>query len=188
MLLVTRVSGHNKWTQIKRKKAVTDAKKGRLFSKLSKIIELAARHGSDPKTNLSLKAVLEQARSENMPVANIERAVKKGSGILEGGSVLEEVVYETYGPGGAAILILGVTDNKNRTVSEIKHILSKHGVSLSGAGSVKWLFESKTDNGEIKWLPKQTIKLSEADYKQLSDLLSDLDDQDNVTEVYTNAE
>lgn len=185
------MSGHSKWAQIKRKKGLTDAKKGRLFSKLSKIIGLAAKKGVDPKINLSLKAAVDQAKAENMPIANIERAIrtiKKGSGRLDNSNDLEEVLFEVYGPGGVAILILSVTNNKNRTVAEIKHLLSKHGTGLSGAGSVKWLFESKIENGEMKWLPKQTIKLSEADDSQLSDLLSDLDDQDDVMEVYTNAE
>lgn len=182
------MSGHSKWSQIKRKKAITDSKKGRLFSKLSKIIELSAKKGSDPKTNLSLKKAIEQAKSENMPIANIERAIKKGSGILEGGSVLEEVVYETYGPGGVAILILSVTDNKNRTTAEIKHILSKYEIGLAGSGSVKWLFKFMIENGEIRWQPQQTIKLSPDDDNKLLDLLSDLEGQDDVSEVFTNTE
>ena len=138
------MSGHSKWAQIKRKKALTDAKKGRLFSKLSKIIEVAAKNGgTDYKTNFSLKAAVEQARAVNMPAANIEKAIEKGGGDGEGPSSLEEVLYEAYGPGGVAILIIGVTDNKNRTVSEIKHILSQFGGRLAESGSVKWLFKEK---------------------------------------------
>ncbi|MBI2454079.1 MAG: YebC/PmpR family DNA-binding transcriptional regulator [Parcubacteria group bacterium] len=182
------MSGHSKWSQIKRKKALTDAKKGRLFSKLSKIIELAAKKGVDPKTNLVLKKAVDQAKVENMPVANIERAIKKGSGAGADGSQMEEIIYEAYGPGGAALLIKSVTDNKNRATAEIKHILSQHGANLSGAGSVKWLFASVVEDGEIKWRPKQTIKLSLDDDDKLSALLSDLDDQDDVSDVYTNVE
>lgn len=181
------MSGHSKWATIKRKKEATDAKRGRLFSKLSKIIEVAAKKGSDPKTNVSLKAAVDQARSFNMPAANINRAIKEGSGSGEDASALEEVIYEAYGPGGVAIIITAVTDNKNRTVSEIKHILATHKASLSGAGSVKWMFESKFENGEMKWYPKQTIQLSEEDENKLSTLFSDLDDQEDIAEVFTNS-
>ena len=181
------MSGHSKWSKIKRKKEVSDVKKGRLFSKFSKVIEIAAKKGGDSKTNLSLKAVVDQARAENMPLDNIERAIKKGSGRLEG-EVLEEVVYEAYGPGGTALLITAVTSNKNRTVAELKHILSENGASLSGAGSVRWMFEHKYENGESKWLPKQTIKLGQEDETKLEKLMEDLDESDDVTEVYTNTE
>ncbi len=182
------MSGHSKWSTIKRKKALTDAKKGQLFSKLSKLIEIAAKKGADPKTHFSLKAVVDKAKVSNMPVANIEKAIKKGSGLLGGGaSSLEEILYEAYGLGGVAILVAGVTDNKNRTTAEIKHILAEHGASLSGVGSVKWLFETKIEEGEVKWLPKQIIKLNEADDNKLLALLSDLDDQEDVSEVYTNS-
>lgn len=182
------MSGHSKWSTIKRKKEITDSKRGRLFSKISKIIEIAAKKGADPKSNISLKTAVEQARAVNMPTANIDRAIKKGSGTGEGASALEEVVYEAYGHGGVAIIITAVTDNKNRTVSEIKHILALHGASLSGAGSVKWMFESKFENGEIKWYPKQTIQLSEEDENKLSALFSDLDDQEDISEVFTNSQ
>ena len=159
-----------------------------MFSKLSKVIEIAAKKGADPKTNISLKTAIDNARSFNMPTVNIERAVKKGSGSGEGASALEEVVYEAYGPGGVAIIITAVTDSKNRTVSEIKHILALHGASLSGAGSVKWMFEAKFENGEMKWHPKQTIQLSEEDEAKLSALFSDLDEQEDISEVFTNSQ
>ena len=180
------MSGHSKWSQIKRKKSLTDAKRGQIFSKLSKIIELAAKKGSDLKTNLALKAAVDQAKAVNMPVANIERAIQKGSGQLEGSNGLEEVVYEAYGSGGVALLIIGVTSNKNRTVAEVKHLLAKHGASLSGAGSVTWLFDSKYEAGEITWLAKQTIKLGAEDEKKLEDLMEDLDENEDVSEVFTN--
>lgn len=181
------MSGHSKWSQIKRKKAITDAKKGQMFSRLSKIIEVSAKKGADPKTNPTLKVAIDQAREINMPMVNIERAIKKGSGGL-GASTLEEVMYEAYGPGGVAILITGVTSNKNRTVSEIKHILTQNGASLSGTGSVKWLFDSKFEGGVIAWSPKQTIKLGETDEKNLENLLEALEESEDVSEVYTNIE
>lgn len=159
-----------------------------MFSKLSKVIEIAAKKGADPKTNISLKTAIDNARSFNMPTVNIERAVKKGSGSGEGASALEEVVYEAYGSGGVAIIITAVTDSKNRTVSEIKHILDLHGASLSGVGSVKWMFEAKFENGEMKWHPKQTIQLSEEDEAKLSALFSDLDEQEDISEVFTNSQ
>jgi YebC/PmpR family DNA-binding regulatory protein len=181
------MSGHSKWAQIKRKKALTDTRKGQLFSKLSKIIELASRKGADVETNFSLKAVVDQARATNMPSSNIEKAIEKGSGKSKN-SGLEEIVYEAYGPGGVALLIVTVTDNKNRTVSEIKHILSKGGGNLTGTGSVKWLFDSKLEDGKVVWTPKHTLTLGDEDESKLSVLLSDLDDQEDVSDVYTNSE
>lgn len=182
------MSGHSKWSTIKRKKEATDAKKGQLFSKLSKLIEIAAKKGADPKTNFSLKAVVDKAKASNMPVVNIEKAIKKGGGLLGGEDSLEEIMYEAYGPSGVAMLISTITSNRNRTVSDVKHILAEYGASLSGVGGVKWMFETKIEDGEVKWLPKQIIKLDEVDDNKLSALLSDLDDQEDVSEVYTNAE
>src|SRR3989344_2869999 len=118
------MSGHSKWSTIKRKKEVTDAKKGQLFSKLSKLIEITAKKGADPKTNFSLKAVVDKAKASNMPVVNIEKAIKKGAGLIAGEDSLEEILYEAYGPSGVAILILTIPSNRNRTGSEVKHILS----------------------------------------------------------------
>ncbi|MDP3764732.1 MAG: YebC/PmpR family DNA-binding transcriptional regulator [bacterium] len=182
------MSGHSKWSTIKRKKEATDAKKGQLFSKLSKLIEITAKKGADPKTNFSLKAVVDKAKASNMPVINIEKAIKKGAGLGANVSNLEEILYEAYGPGGVAILITGVTDNKNRTTAEIKHILTQHEANLSGVGSVKWLFESKYEDGNAVWVSKQTIKLSDTDENKLEGLMEELDEQEDVSEVYTNAE
>ena len=182
------MSGHSKWSTIKRKKEATDAKKGQLFSKLSKLIEIATKKGADPKKNFSLKAIVDKAKASNMPIVNIEKAIKKGAGLSGSTSALEETLYESYGPGGVAILITGITDNKNRTTAEIKHILTKHESNLSGQGSVKWLFESKFEEGNIIWNPKQIIKLSESDEKKLEGLMEELDEQEDVSEVFTNAE
>jgi len=136
------MSGHSKWSQIKYKKAITDAQKGRLFTKLANAITLAAREGGDPEANFKLKAAIEKAKEQNMPTANIERAIKRGTGELEGARI-EEATYEGYGPAGVALLISVITDNKNRAVSEIRSILNKAGGKLGQPGSVAYLFEQK---------------------------------------------
>jgi YebC/PmpR family DNA-binding regulatory protein len=137
------MSGHSKWAQIKHKKAATDAKKSANFSKLTALITVAAREkGGDSNTNPKLRMAVEKAHSFNMPAENIERAIKKGTGELEG-IIIEELFIEAYGPNGKPILITAVTDSKNRTISEIKHLLSKHEGKMAGSGSVKWMFEEK---------------------------------------------
>ncbi len=137
------MSGHSKWHSIKHKKAATDAKRGKAFSRFNKEITIAARlGGGDPNFNPRLRLAIDKAKSENMPKENIDRAVKKGTGELEGYN-LEEVQYEGYGPGGVAILIEVTTDNRNRTLPEIRHIFSKHGGNLGEAGSVAWMFQKK---------------------------------------------
>ena len=134
------MSGHNKWSKIKRQKGVADIKKGKIFSQLSKQITLEAKNGGDPAMNPALKFAVEKAKQANMPADNVEKAIKKGTGELEGGTI-EEVLYEAYGPEGIALIIEGTTDNTNRTVAEIKHILSKNNGRLGEAGSVKWMFD-----------------------------------------------
>ncbi len=137
------MSGHSKWSSIKHKKAAVDAKRGKIFSRLAKEIAVAAKiGGGDPGANARLRTVLAQARSVNMPATNVERAIKKGTGELPGVSY-EEASYECYGPGGVAILMTALTDNKNRTVAELRHIIDKHNGRMAGAGSVAWLFEKK---------------------------------------------
>jgi YebC/PmpR family DNA-binding regulatory protein len=137
------MSGHSKWSSIKHKKGAADAKRGRIFTKLIKEITVAARMGGgDPEGNPRLRAAILSAKAENMPKDNIERAVKKGTGELEGVSY-EEITYEGYGPGGVALLVECLSDNKNRTVADIKHILDKHGGSLGGPGCVAWIFEKR---------------------------------------------
>lgn len=137
------MSGHSKWSTIKRKKGATDAKRGKLFTKLIKEITVAARlGGADPDANPQLRSAIAAARAENMPKDNIERAIKKGTGELEG-VAYEEVYYEGYGPGGAAVLVESLTDNKKRTVADIRYIFSKSGGSLGEAGCVAWMFAKK---------------------------------------------
>lgn len=137
------MSGHSKWAGIKHKKGLIDAKKGKLFSKLTKDITLAAKHGGgNPDANPTLRTILSKAKEANMPNENIERAIKKGTGELPG-VVYEEVVYEGYAHGGVAVLVEVTTDNKNRTSAEIRNIFSKRGGNLAGTGSVSWLFHKK---------------------------------------------
>jgi len=137
------MSGHSHWARIKRKKGAADAKRGKIFSKLAKNIMTAARlGGGNPDANLRLKYAIEKAREANMPKENIERAIKKGTGELEG-EQLEEVTYEGYGPGGVAFLVEVLTDNRNRTASEIRKIFERKGGSLASQGSVSWMFNTK---------------------------------------------
>lgn len=137
------MSGHSKWSTIKRKKGATDAKRGKIFSKLIKEITMAARMGgADPDANPRLRTAIAGAKAENMPKDNIERAIKKGTGALEG-VAYEETYYEGYGPGGAAVYVESLTDNKKRTVADIRHIFSKSGGSLGEAGCVAWMFAKK---------------------------------------------
>lgn len=137
------MSGHSKWATIKHKKAATDAKRGALFTKLTKEITAAAKAGGgDQETNIRLRAAVLRAKSMNMPNNNIENAVKKGTGEIPG-VVYEEAVFDAYGPGGVALLIEALTDNKNRTTAEIRNILNKKNGSMAGAGSTAWMFTSK---------------------------------------------
>lgn len=137
------MAGHSKWAQIKHKKAHTDAKRGKIFTKIVKEIAVAARlGGGDPEGNPRLRAAIDKAKEVNMPHDNIKRAIMKGTGELPGTSY-EEFIYEGYGPGGVAVLIEVLTDNKNRTVSEVRHIMSKHGGNLGEAGCVAWMFEKR---------------------------------------------
>jgi len=137
------MSGHSKWATIKRKKAATDAKRGKVFTKYIKEIIVAARAGGgDQNANPRLRTAVLGAKSVNMPADNIERAIKKGTGELEGVNY-EEITYEGYGPGGIAILIDSLTDNRNRTTGEIRHILTKAGGRMADAGAVQWMFQSK---------------------------------------------
>ncbi len=137
------MAGHSKWKQIKRKKAVADARRGALFTKLIREITIAAKQGGgDPAGNPRLRTAIDAAKAENMPLDNIERAVKKGTGELEGVQYVE-VTYEGYGPGGAAIFIEATTDNANRIVAEIRHIFTRHGGNLAAANSVAWMFDRK---------------------------------------------
>jgi YebC/PmpR family DNA-binding regulatory protein len=138
------VSGHSKWAQIKHKKAATDARRGQLFTKLARAITVAAREGGgDPDANFTLAAAVQKARDYSMPKDNIQRAIDRGTGGAGGEDAIERVIYEGYGPGGAAILVEALTDNRNRTSADIRHAFDKHGGSLGEPGSVAWVFEKR---------------------------------------------
>ena len=136
------MSGHSKWATIKHKKGALDAKRGKVFTKLIKEITVAARNGGDPDSNPRLRTAVAAAKAENMPADNIKRAIQKGTGELPG-ATYEESVYEGYGPGGVALIMEITTDNKNRTLSEIRHIFSKHGGNLGANGCVAWMFTKR---------------------------------------------
>jgi len=137
------MSGHSKWATIKHKKAALDAKRGKTFTRLIKEIMIAARTGGDPESNARLRTAITAAKAVSMPADNIKRAIMRDTGELEGGQI-DEIQYEGYGPGGAAVLVGVATDNKNRTVSEIRHLFSKNGGNLGELGSVAWMFERKS--------------------------------------------
>src|ERR1700694_2483421 len=137
------MSGHSKWATIKQKKAATDAKRGKAFTLLIKESMIAARNGGDPDMNPRLRTAITAAKAVSMPADNIKKAIMRGTGELEGGQI-EEVMFEGYGPGGAAVLVMVDTDNRNRTVSEMRHMFSKNGGNLGEQGSVAWMFERKS--------------------------------------------
>jgi YebC/PmpR family DNA-binding regulatory protein len=178
------MSGHNKWSQIKHKKDITDAKKSKIFSKLVRFISVEAKL-SGGKESPGLRAAIEKAKKVNMPAENIERAVKKAS---EPGAHMDAITYEAYGPGGVGIIVETLTDSKNRTAQDIKHILTKNGFALGGIGSVTWGFgREKTSEGVI-WKPNMFVPVSDTDLELLDKLVEELEENDDVQEVYTNAE
>lgn len=136
------MSGHSKWSTIKRKKGAEDAKRGKIFTRIARDITVAARSGGDPNANPTLRMAVDKARAANMPKDNIERAIKKGTGELEGGNE-EEITYEAYAPHGIPVLIKCLTDNRNRTLADIRKIFNRHGGNMAEAGAVSWMFETK---------------------------------------------
>ena len=235
------MSGHSKWSTIKRKKGKADAQRGKLFGKINRLISVAARNGADPETNVELRNAIQVARENNMPNENIERAIKRGTGEIEG-VTYEEVIYEGYGPGGVAVLVKALTDNRNRTVSEIRKIFSKHGGNLGSTGCVAWIFSQKAyfafdrekvdqdkildlalevevedieideknievtlppsdfekfkqlleknqieySIAEITMIPQTTVDLEGKKAEQMLNLMEQLEDQDDVQNVYAN--
>ena len=238
------MSGHSKWATIKRKKGAADAKRGKIFTKLIKEITISARQGGgDPNGNPRLRLAIDNAKAANMPADNIERAVKKATGELEGVS-FTELMYEGYGPGGIAILVEVATDNKNRTVAEVRHIFSKIGGSMGESGSVAWMFERKgmitvkrnnkseddvmeivleagaddmqteedifevttslesfetvrktllekeleVENASLEWIAKNTLAVAGEDAEKIVKLIETLEDNDDVQNVFSNAD
>jgi YebC/PmpR family DNA-binding regulatory protein len=175
------MAGHNKWSQIKRQKAKTDAQKSKTFSKFAKMITQEAKKNNGNTNSPSLKAAIDRAKAENMPNENIDRAIKKAT---TQATDLENITYESYGPGGCAIVIDALTENRNKAAQEIKHILSVNGFELAGIGSATWAFEKTIDG----WIPKTTIPISDEDGTLLEKLINELEENDEVQDVYTNAE
>ena len=177
------MSGHNKWSKIKHKKEATDAYKAKVFTKLVRFITVESKKAKGNVNSPGLRAAIEKAKSENVPNDNIERAIKKGVGGDAG--AMEQITYEAYGPGGCALIIEALTDNRNKAAQEIKFILSKNGYELASPGSATWSFK-KGLTGE--WTPNMTMQINETDGEKLSGLIEELEENDEVQEVYTNAE
>jgi YebC/PmpR family DNA-binding regulatory protein len=235
------MSGHSKWSTIKRKKGAEDARRGKIFTRLGRDITMAARNGGDPNANASLRLAIDKARASNMPKENIERAIKRGTGELEGGT-LDEVVYEGYAPHGVAILIKCLTDNRNRTLADVRRVMNRTGGNMAEAGAVTWMFEPKglitveraekdaddlfmmaveagaedvdvssdfveiyTASADLHWVrerldrqgleieeaelsmvPKTLMSLSEKETLQVMGLVEQLEELDDVQQVYSN--
>ena len=145
------MSGHSKWSKVKYQKAVKDPKRAKAFSKLTALITVAAKNGGNIDSNSKLKMAVDKAKEFGMPKENIERAINRGSGQLDDGKKIDEIFYEAYGPGGSALLIQAITDNKNRTLAELRHLLQEHGAKMADTGSVRWMFK---ESGKII-LPKR---------------------------------
>jgi len=175
------MSGHNKWSKIKHKKAAGDAAKSKMFSKLSRLITVESKLANGDTSSPALRTAIDKAKSINMPNDTIDRAVKKG--VASDTTSMDAVLYEAYGPGGCALLITGLTDNKNRTAAEIKHILSKNNLSLAAPGAAAWAF-TKEDAG---WLPNTTTDLNDDDVEKLERVVSEIEENEDVQEVFTNA-
>ena len=177
------MSGHNKWAQIKRQKGANDAQRSNVWGKLGKRIAVESKKAKGDVNVSNLRSAIDIAKKANMPKDNIDRAVAKGTSTEA--AALEAITYETYGPGGAAIVIETLTDSRNRTAQEMKHLLTELGLALASPGSAAWAFE-KTPAGE--YTAKTTVPLSEADNEELLKILEKIDAHDDVEEVYTNAE
>jgi YebC/PmpR family DNA-binding regulatory protein len=175
------MSGHSKWAQIKRQKGVADTRRGQLFTKLGREIMVAARQGgADPATNFRLRLTIQKARDNNMPADNIDRAIKRGAGGADAAALLE-VTYEGYGPGGAAILVETLTDNRNRTVADVRATFARAGGALGEAGCVSWLFESKG----VVTAPVQDQGADDVALLAIDAGAEDVKVEDDAVEVYT---
>ena len=176
------MGGHNKWSQIKRQKGANDSARSQVWGKLSRRITVESKKAKGDVTTASLRAWIERARKENMTKENIERAVAKGSS--SDAADMESITYETYGPGGTAIIIETLTDSRNRTAQEMKHLLSELGLALAAPGSAAWAF-TKTGEG---WEATTTVPLSEEDGTKLAEIIEKIEEYDDTEEVFTNAE
>ncbi|MCG2694980.1 YebC/PmpR family DNA-binding transcriptional regulator [Candidatus Parcubacteria bacterium] len=175
------MSGHNKWSKIKHKKEASDAQKSKVFSKLVKLIQNESKASGGNTESPNLKTAIEKAKRANMPSDNIERAIKKGT---TDNIVMEEVTYEAYGPGGTAMIITGLSSNRNKTAQEVRHALTKNGLSLAENGSASWAFKKVGADYE----PQTMIKISDEDADKLETVIDELDDLEDVQDIFTNAE
>ena len=175
--------GHSHWAGIKHKKEITDQKRGKVFSKLLKAISAAVQTEPNPDFNPRLRTAVAKAKEASVPQDNIDRAIKKAS---EADANLDELLFEAYGPGGIAILIEAISDNKNRTVQEVKLILKEHNGKWAESGSVQWAFEKMTAGGESVWHAKFPQDVTSEDKTSLGDLIETLEENDDVQNVYTN--
>ena len=181
MVYILGMGGHNKWSQIKRQKGANDAAKSKIWAKLSRRITVESKKAGGDGNAANVRTVVEMAKKENMPKDAIERAIQKGT--ASGGADLEAITYETYGPGGAAIIIETLTDSRNRTAQEIKHLLAEQGLALAAPGSAAWAFAKTADGYEAQ----TTVPLSKEDNEKLMELLEIIDAHDDVEQVFTNA-
>lgn len=175
------MAGHNKWSKIKHKKAATDAAKSKVFSKMARLISVESKKANGDTASPGLRAAIDAARAVNMPKDNIDRAVAKGTSAET--ASLESILYEMYGPSGVAVLIDILTDNRNRTAAEIRHLLSKSGYELATPGSAAWAFTKTLDGYEAN----TTVAITDEDGEKLEKLMEALDEHDDVQNVYTNA-
>ena len=178
------MSGHSKWSQIKHKKGITDKKRAVLFSKLLAAISAAARTEPNPEYNPRLRSAIDTAREAQVPQDNVERAIKRSADAGE----LEELLFEAYGPGGVAIFMTAITNSRNRTVNEIKHLLSIAGGKWAETGSVTWAFEPLEKETGVEWQAKFPQEITLEDRAKLEVLLEALDEHPDIQEIYTNAE
>ncbi len=178
------MSGHSKWNNIKNRKGAADTKRASLFTQIAKLIRVAVKEGKsgDPKSNPSLRLMLEKARAANMPNHNIQRAIERGLGKSSSGAVIQEITYEAFGPGGVGMLIVAHTDNPNRTSSEVKFLLSRGGGSLGGPGSAMYLFERNKESGEYQ--TTMPIEIDETALEKLLELTESLEANDDVEQVF----
>jgi len=179
------MSGHSKWSKLKHSKGALDAKRGTMFTKLGNVITIAAREGGgDPDSNFKLRLAIESAKKANLPKDNIERAIKRGTGELAGGQI-EEVIYEAFGPNKTSFIIETLTDNKNRTVANLRQIFTKHGGSLAGQNSVCWMFEKK---GIIRIIIDDLKKQEEIELKAIDLSAEDIKTEGDELDIYTKLE
>lgn len=179
------MSGHSHWAGIKHKKGLTDAKKSQIFSKLAKLISIAARAGTDPNSSPKLQNIIEKARKENMPKDKIERAISKAKD--KDSASLTELTVQTMSPFGVAVVITAITDNANRTINELKTIIARNGGKMAEGGSISYMFDQKMGTEGLEWIAKFTVPVADpASREKLEQFLQELDDQDDVDEIYTN--